>query len=429
VNEQVKPTENALSVSMLASLLSKTLQHRFPGTVTVDAEITNFKSYPSGHWYFSLTDNQSTLSAVMFKGNNRMVRLTAKDGLQVRVQCEINFYAPNGKLQLIVKKMAESSEGDQKAKLDALKAKLIAEGLTALSRKRSLPLMPMHVGIITSSRGAVIRDMITVLSRRWPLAAIHLYSAAVQGEQAPNELIKAINRAIKEQLCDVIIIGRGGGSAEDLSAFNDEILCRAIAASPIPIVSAVGHETDTGLTDLVADVRAATPSQAAELISPDILEIQKRLATLEGRLRSRTEIQLSLGEQRLELITHKLDQSIQANAQRQRDRLTRLTGRLVAPTEYIALKRGVLTHLQQKVEASIDRRLDQIKSNFQQLTVQLDVLSPLATLSRGYGILLKCDGSKDRTIGSVDDLDIDTSIEIRLKDGCIKASVNQIGKE
>lgn len=429
MSEQVTNTEHALTVSTLASLLTETLQSAFPSTVTLDAEISNFKAYPSGHWYFSLTDGQATLSAVMFKGNNRAVRLVARDGLQVRMTCEINFYPPNGKLQLIVKSMAEAGLGDQKAKLDALRAKLIAEGLTDPNRKRPLPTMPRSIGLITSAKGAVIQDMLTVLKRRWPIAEIRLYSAAVQGDAAISELNAALARAIGERYCDVLIIGRGGGASEDFSAFNDESLCRAIAASPIPIVSAVGHETDTGLTDLVADVRAATPSQAAELVSPDRIDIANRLSSLSGRLVSRAQTQIALTEQRLEITIQRLSRQMDTQCRNHRDRLTQLQSRLLPPTEYIAIKRADLVHLTEQLKDRMSRHLEAQRTKLHALASQLDVLSPLATLGRGYGILLKTDGSSDRTIGSITDVEEHAEIEIRLRDGRLGATITQIQQE
>lgn len=422
-------TEQTLTVSTLAARLNDALQSAFPTTVTLDAEISNFKAYPSGHWYFSLTDGQASLSAVMFKGNNRLVRLVARDGLKVRIACEVNFYPPNGKLQLIVKKMAEAGLGDQKAKLDALRAKLVAEGLTDASRKRALPSMPRCIGLITSSKGAVIQDMLAVLNRRWPVAEIRLYSAAVQGEAAAEELQTALAHSIADGRCDVLIIGRGGGASEDFSAFNDESLCRAIAACPIPVVSAVGHETDTGLTDWVADVRAATPSQAAELVSPDQVEIASRVHNLQRRLVSRAETLIALAEQRLELNLQRLSQRIDTQTRNQRDRLQQLRSRLVPPTEYIAIKRADLTHLSRQLHDRIAQRLTVARTQLGGYASQLDVLSPLATLSRGYGIVLKADASADRTIGSVHDVALQSAIEVRLKDGRLDATVTQIQEE
>jgi exodeoxyribonuclease VII large subunit len=429
VSEQVSQSENALTVSTLAALLTQALTEFFPQAVTLDAEITNFKTYPSGHWYFSLTDGDASLSAVMFKGANRLVRLVARDGLKVRVRCEVNFYPPNGRLQLIVKHMTEAGVGDQKAKLEALKAKLIAEGLTDLSRKKPLPAIPRCIGLITSPKGAVIQDMLTILRRRWPLASIRLYSSAVQGDVAPSELTHALKQAASDDFADVLIIGRGGGASEDLSAFNDEQLCRAIAACHIPVISAVGHETDTGLTDLVADIRAATPSQAAEIATPDINDVMRRLSQFEGRLTSRADTLISLAQQRLELITHKLQTAVTQHTQRSRERLRHLENKLVAPTEYIALKRHDVSYLAKRLSQATDQTLKNAHSTLARLATQLDTLSPLATLGRGYGIVLKGDTETDRSIGSVNDIKEQQPVEIRLKDGRLNATVDTIVKE
>ena len=429
MSEQVNKAENALTVSALSALLAQAITEFFPRSVTLDAEISNFKTYPSGHWYFTLTDGDASLSAVMFKGANRLVRLVARDGLKIRVRCEVNFYPPNGRLQLIVKHMAEEGIGDQKAKIEALKAKLIAEGLTDPQRKQSLPAVPRCIGLITSPKGAVVRDMLTILNKRWPLASVRLYSAAVQGDNAPHELVSALKRATRERLVQVLIVGRGGGASEDLSAFNNEQLCRSIAACPIPIISAVGHETDSGLTDLVADLRAATPSQAAEVATPDLPEIFGRLTQLEARVLARAETLISLAQQRLELLIQKLSMSISQHTNRSRDRLRRLERNLLPPSEYIGLKRYDVSHLQTRLSRAIDQGIKQTSTVLTHLTAQLDSLSPLATLSRGYGILLKSDSDSHRSIGSVNDVEEQSPVEIRLKDGTLNATIDQILKD
>ena len=429
MSEQVSQAENAFTVSTLAILLTQALSEFFPSSVTLEAEISNFKTYPSGHWYFSLTDGEASLSAVMFKGSNRLVHLNAKNGLKVRIRCEVNFYPPNGRLQLIVKHMIEAGEGNQKAKLEALKAKFIAEGLTELNRKKTLPEMPNTIGLITSPKGAVVRDMLAILKRRWPIATIYLYSAAVQGEQAPTELFSALARAIQENSADVLIIGRGGGASEDLSAFNDEKLCRAIAACQIPIISAVGHETDAGLTDLVADVRAATPSQAAELASPDIQDVSRRLIQYQDRLISRADTLNSLGQQRLELISNKLWNSTSKLTSQSRETLFRTEKKLIPPTEYIAIKRSDVTHIHNQLIQSIDHQCNVLLTRVRHVTSQLDTLSPLATLGRGYGIILKGDSETERSIESVNDVSKNSPVEIRLKDGSLTAKINEILKD
>ena len=236
-------------------------------------------------------------------------------------------------------------------------------------------------------------------------------------------------QAVADDSADVLIIGRGGGAAEDLSAFNDEHLCRAIAACHIPVISAVGHETDTGLTDLVADIRAATPSQAAEIATPDMGDIRRQLSQFEGRLASRADTLIALAQQRFELTTHKLSTAVSQQTQRSLERLRQLEKRLVAPTEYIALKRYDVNHLSKRLSHATDEIMQGSRSTLAHLSTQLNTLSPLATLGRGYGILLKGDTTTDRSIGSVDDVSEKTPVEIRLKDGRLKATVDQILKD
>lgn len=429
MSEQVASKETTFTISSLSALLTKTLQESFPTTVLVDAEISNFKTYPSGHWYFSLSDERATLNAVMFKGANRLVRLTAGDGVKVRVSCEVNFYSPSGKLQLIVKRMTEQGIGNQKAQFEELKQKLIAEGLTSLDRKRKIPTFPNVIAVVTSPNGAVIQDILTILNQRWPIAEVLLYSSAVQGDSAPRELLHGLKRAIFDARADVIIIGRGGGTSEDLNAFNNELLCRAIATSGIPVVSAVGHETDTGLTDLVADVRAATPSQAAELVTPDVLSLMNQLNSLEQRLLSRTDTQISLGEQRLELCHFKLTEAIDKKTERMKECLNLLKLRLVPPIQYISIKRTDVNYIKLQLDRYISTFMQTKATQLEGLSKQLDVLNPLATLNRGYGIILNRRKDSDRTIGSVGDIVKGGEIEIRLKDGRIDATVERIQKD
>ena len=429
MSEQAQSDASAVTVTALATQLSHALNRAFPSVVSVEGELTNFKAYPSGHWYFSLTDGESTLSCTMFKGANRTVRLVARDGLKVRLSVEVNFYPPNGRLQLIARSMAEAGLGDQKARLDALRAKLVAEGLTDPARKRPLPQYPQCIGVITSPKGAVIRDICTVLQHRWPLAEIRLYSAAVQGDDAPTSLIEALRRAYAERQCDVLILGRGGGSQEDLFAFNDEALVRLVASSPIPIVTAVGHETDTGLVDLVSDRRAATPSQAAELVSPDRAERAQYLAAQMTRLAQRAGNQIALAEQRLELLTYRLDDRADRFVTRLSDQLQTLRQRLVSPAQYMALKSRDLFHLASALHASIHRTVEQYRIRLSHAAGALDVLSPLATLGRGYGIVQRVHEAHAHLIGSIEELEANDTVSIRLRDGAFNAEVLSLIKE
>lgn len=429
MSEQAQSEPVALSVSSLATQLGHALNRAFPTVVTVEGELTNFKAYPSGHWYFSITDTEATLSCAMFKGANRTVRLVARDGLKVRLEVEINFYPPNGRLQLIARRMTEAGLGDQKARLDALRAKLVAEGLTDPARKRPLPRYPKVIGVITSPKGAVIRDMCSVLRHRWPLAEVKLFSAAVQGAEAPAELLHALQRAEQDHTLDVLILGRGGGSQEDLSAFNDEALVRRVAQCRIPIVTAVGHETDTGLVDWVSDRRAATPSQAAELVSPDQSEIRQQLSNHVARLAQRAATQIALAEQRLELLSYRLLDRAERDVNKRREQLVRLEQRLVSPGQYMALKTQDLLHLRRRLERSLDSNLQHQEERLRRLAGALDVLSPLATLGRGYGIVQRQSEEGMQLVGSVREITTGDRLAIRLRDGTLDTRVDAYHEE
>lgn len=429
MSEQAQTDVSALTVTALATQLGHALSRAFPTVVSVEGELTNFKAYPSGHWYFSITDGDASLSCAMFKAANRTVRLVARDGLKVRLTVEINFYPPNGRLQLIARRMVEAGLGDQKARLDALRAKLVAEGLTDPARKRPLPRYPMTIGVITSPKGAVIRDICTVLAHRWPLAEIRLYSAAVQGDEAPNALRDALRKAQQEGLCDVLILGRGGGSQEDLSAFNDEALVRDVASCILPIVTAVGHETDTGLVDLVSDRRAATPSQAAELVSPDKAERHQFVTALLARLAQRAGNQIALAEQRLDLLSYRLHDRAERLLSGLQDRVQRAQQRLVSPGQYIVLKAQDLRHFETLLHTRLHQHLDNAQRRLRQAAGALDMLSPLATLSRGYGIIQRRQGDQMGLVGTIDEITVDEILSIRLRDGSLEAQVLALTKE
>ena len=417
---------NSISVSKLSKLIQNSISHAFPTTLCVEGEISGFKSYPSGHWYFSLIDLKSTIGVAMFRTSNRNVRIIPKNGLQVRLIVDLNFYAPNGKLQLIAKEMIPAGIGKQQDLLLALTNKLRQEGLFDLDKKKPLPVKPQCIGLITSSSGSVFQDMLTILAYRWPIAQIRLYETSVQGDLASRELCKALKNAIYEMTCDVLIIGRGGGSADDLSAFNDEILVRMMASCPIPIVSAVGHETDSGLTDFVADVRAATPSQAAELVSPDKNEVKKHIDGLENTLLKNLEATVSLIEQRLELITLKLASASELLSTNLQSKLFNLKHRLISPSRYIDLKKVGLHKTARELEYLILTILDKRKFKLSNLSEKLNLLSPLSTLTRGYGIISVKKKEIYSLVQSLNDLEKKDNIIIQIHDGVIDAIITQI---
>ena len=274
-----------LSVTELTEEIRKILEGTFP-SVWVQGEISNFKRAPSGHAYFTLKDENSQLRSVMFKNQNRSLKFKLEDGLKILAWGRVNVYSPRGEYQLIVETMEPAGLGGLMLALEQLKAKLAAEGLFDVSRKRPLPRRPHNVGVVTSATGAAVRDIIRIIKRRSPGINILVSPTSVQGDKAPDEIVAALGRLTISGVPEVIIIGRGGGSIEDLWAFNDERVVRAIASCPVPIVSAVGHETDFTLSDLASDLRASTPSAAAELIAPDDEETWETISHMVARLKN-----------------------------------------------------------------------------------------------------------------------------------------------
>src|ERR1700683_1480816 len=271
------------SVSRLNREVRVLLERGF-GTLWVEAEISNFSRPSSGHWYFSLKDANAQVRCAMFRQRNMLCALSARDGQKVLVRARIGLYEPRGEFQLVVEHMEDAGLGALKRQFEELSARLKAEGLFAAERKRPLPALPRRIGVITSPSGAAVRDILHVLARRFPAVAVMIYPVAVQGAQAPAEIFAALALACRRADCDVLILARGGGSLEDLWAFNDERLARAIVASPIPVISGIGHEIDFTIADFAADVRAPTPSAAAELVVPDAQEWLTAFVRLGSRL-------------------------------------------------------------------------------------------------------------------------------------------------
>ena len=350
--------------------------------VRVRGEISNFKVYPSGHFYFSLKDNESTISAVMFSTYAKRIAFTPENGQEVVVLASVDAYVPRGSYNLNVYEMEEYGVGQQLLELEKLKKKLAAEGLFDESRKRPINIYPKAIGVITASNGAAIRDIVTNIKRRYPIADIYVFPSLVQGEQAPAELLKAFNESQKYDL-DTLIIGRGGGASEDLSAFNDENLVRAVANSKMPIIAAVGHEIDMTLIDYVADKRASTPTGAAELATVDKREIEKEFdyasLTMEQAMASLIENK----KEELQTIKEDLDEA-----------------------------------LHNKVE---DQRIE-----LEHLKTQLELLNPKAVLSRGYSISLDENG---KPLTLVKGLKKDKQIKTILSDGELTSVITEIKGE
>ncbi|MGO8879846.1 MAG: exodeoxyribonuclease VII large subunit [Desulfomonilaceae bacterium] len=419
-----------LTVTELTEEIRKVLEGTFP-SVWVQGEISNFKRAPSGHAYFTLKDESSQLRSVMFKNQNRSLKFKLEDGLKILAWGRVNVYSPRGEYQLIVETVEPVGLGGLMLALEQLKAKLAAEGLFDVSRKRPLPKRPHNVGVVTSATGAAVRDIIRIIKRRSPGINILVSPTSVQGGKAPDEIVAALGRLTICGVPEVIIIGRGGGSIEDLWAFNDERVVRAIASCPVPIVSAVGHETDFTLSDLAADLRASTPSAAAELIAPDDEETWDTISHMVARLKNCMLNQLARNAQNLDELTRAFQypmrrieeerskfedflgrmrkSSLRTVTSVRRD-LETMSGRLRPEilkrclTLSIEARKG----LSSRLERSIKLSLEESKHSLTGLSARLDALSPFKVLSRGYSITFrKVDGSvvrKSKTVVPGDEI-------------------------
>ncbi len=374
---------NALSVGAVTRYI-KTLFER-DGTladVLVRGEISNFKRHYSGHCYFTLKDSEATLRAVMFRGRAQLVRFEPKDGMKVVAGGQISVFERDGQYQLYVDQLIPEGVGELSLAFAQLKDKLAAEGLFDEERKRPLPALPRAVGIVTSPTGAAVRDIITVAKRRHPGVRLVLLPVQVQGPEAPGQIVKAIELLNRLEETDVIIVGRGGGSIEELWAFNDEQVVRAIAASRLPVVSAVGHQTDFTLADFAADRRAATPSQAAELVVPDVRELDKYVRTLRGLLETHTRGLLAGRRRRLDLC---------------------LASRLFArPERLFADTRQTLDVAIQRLHQALRATVTAKQHSFRLAAEQLAMLDPLAVLARGYSITRTPEGTVVRKAAAVE---------------------------
>ena len=436
---------DVISVTSLNRMARSLLENHF-GNVTVEGEISNLSTPGSGHWYFTLKDEGSQIRCAMFRNSNMSVRFRPRDGMQIIVRGRLSIYEGRGDYQLIASSLEEAGDGALRRRFEMLKQKLSEEGLFASERKRAMPEHVRHIGVVTSATGAVIRDIVSVLGRRFPAIKITLLPVPVQGVEAIPAIVKAIalaNKRANELAIDVLIVGRGGGSLEDLQAFNEEAVARAIFESQLPIVSAVGHETDFTIADLVADLRAPTPSAAAELLSPDqdemlslfegyqqlfgkiikerlqrssqqllwllkqlkhpgrrLQEHAQTLDMLEGRMLRATRQQLSTANRDVQELQRRLHtRSPMHTLQQQSDRLDSTLQRL---------HRGAL------------QRLASQKAQLAQLARSLDGVSPLNTLQRGYSISFDAEGHVVRDLRSVQ---VGDTLTTRLTDGSISSVV------
>ena len=371
-------------------------------SIAVRGEISNYKLYPSGHHYFTLKDEGGALKCVMFKGNAFKLRFRPENGMKVIALGKISVFPIDGAYQLYVSAMAVDGVGDLHAAFEQLKAKLAAEGLFDPAHKKSLPKYPGTIGIITSSAGAAVHDMLRILRKRYPLTRAVLLPVRVQGVEAPPEIAAAIRYANYYKLADLLIVGRGGGSIEDLWAFNDEIVARAIYDSKIPVISAVGHEPDVTISDFVADLRAATPSNAAELAVPDQDALRQTLDSMSSAMATALQRQVKSAKQHL----HTLSSS----------------PALCSPTGYLDQKRKDTVLLSNRLVSAHIRCVERKKRHFVELTAKLDAMSPLKVLTRGYAITQLESGD---VLRSVEQVNPDDKIVISVSDGKINAIVTE----
>ncbi|MDM5128050.1 exodeoxyribonuclease VII large subunit [Aeromonas salmonicida] len=402
--------QQVFTVTRLNSAVRMILEQDL-GLVWLTGELSNLAMPSSGHWYFSLKDLGAQVRCAMFKGNNRRVAFRPQDGMQVLVQARVSLYEPRGDYQLIIESMQPAGDGVLALRFEELKRRLGAEGLFDEGRKRPLPREPRAVGLVTSATGAALHDMLTVLKRRAPDLPIFIYPTQVQGSAAIGQIVAAIALANRRAEVDVLIVGRGGGSLEDLWCFNEEVVARAIANSAIPVISAVGHEVDVTISDFAADLRAPTPSAAAELVAPDQSARAQRLAHLWQRLvqvinrhqtaarhgfvllQKRLDHQdpkrrLEQQSQRLDELSARLQQLLNQRLHQGERRLANLELRLQAksPERLLAIGRRRHQLAQERLHALITKHQDQASHRLAMLTARLDGVSPLATLGRGYSI-------------------------------------------
>ncbi|MCD8383530.1 MAG: exodeoxyribonuclease VII large subunit [Clostridiales bacterium] len=373
---------------------------RMLSAIAVRGEISNYKRYPSGHHYFSLKDGEGALKCVLFRSSAQRLRFQPENGMKVVARGRITVFPRDGQYQLYADSLIPDGVGELYVAFEQTKARLAQEGLFDESRKKPLPPYPERIALITSAAGAAVHDMIRILKARWPVAQVLLLPVRVQGTQAAAELAGAVRYANAHALADLIIIGRGGGSMEDLWAFNDESLARTIAASELPVISAVGHETDFTIADFVADLRAATPSNAAELAVPDWRELSQHLDQLQARMQG----------------------AVSARLTEERGRLERLSERRVMtdPAAAIEDRRLLLENWQSRLLAQMQSVTHRERNRLAALAAGLDAMSPMKVLARGYSL---AQNGKGRILSSVSQVALGEEITLRLSDGRLNCTV------
>jgi exodeoxyribonuclease VII large subunit len=441
---------DVFTVSRLNREARRLLEGGLPN-LWVSGEISNLARPGSGHIYFTLKDDQAQVSCAMFRGNNRKLTFQPENGSQVLVQAKVSIYEARGNYQLIVEHMEDGGEGLLRRKFEELKVSLGEAGLFDEQHKQSLPKLPGRIGIVTSPTGAAIRDILHILKRRFPAAEVIIYPTRVQGKGANDEIVSALELAIERNECDVLIISRGGGSLEDLWSFNEENVARAIYACPLPIISGVGHEIDFTIADLVADVRAPTPSGAAELVTPDKDELLRTLAALDRRgglslqrlWSAQADIQQQLSQrlnrmhpgavlnqlqQRTDELIRRLIAGTQEQLETQQDEYRQLSLRLrnAVPAEKLARLTERLNARQQQLASEMRHIINTVSSRAAVAAGSLNAVSPLATLERGYAIVR--DSGSGKLVSDVSKLNPGDSISTQLANGQFDATIDSISK-
>ena len=430
-------------VSELSNEMRRLMERSYP-EIWIEGELSSLSVPASGHLYFSLKDNQSQLRCAMFKGRASINRYKPKAGDLVRVRAKISVYTARGDLQCIVQHIEEAGEGLLQRRFEELKAKLNAQGLFDQAHKKDIPRLPKHIGLITSASGAAVKDILTTLKRRCPGIPVTIYPTVVQGDTAAKNIIDAINNSVQHQKCDVLVLTRGGGSIEDLWCFNDEQLAQSIFNCPIPIVSGVGHEVDITIADLVADLRAPTPTAAAEMISPDTSHLLANLQSLHFRLprsmqrlvEQKTQLidmttrqlvhprqQLKQNQLKLETSSKRISQLMQQRLSQHQSQLKQSQQRFKTPITNSSLKKQKINNLGQRFKLANNNNHKQLIQQFSSLSEQLHLVSPLATINRGFSIARD---QNDKILRSKDQVEKNQMIEVQLSDGKLNCTVNEI---
>lgn len=461
-----RPERDVYSVGRLNREVRLLLEAGLP-PVWVEGEISNFSSPASGHWYFTLKDRDAQIRCAMFRARNQTVRFRPKEGQLLQARGRVGLYEPRGDYQLIVEQLEDAGEGALKREFDRLKARLAAEGLFEAARKRPLPRLPRRIAVVTSATGAALRDVLHILARRYPPAAVLVFPVPVQGTAAAAAIQAAIDEVSARADCDVLILARGGGSLEDLWSFNEERVARAIFRCSVPVVTGIGHETDFTIADFVADVRAPTPSGAAQLVVPDRLALLEQLGGLAGRLRLALTRQIAHGAQRHEAVARRLERahpghrlgqqaqqlaallerlrlSIQRQLQQDRQRHAALAQRLgqASPGGRLAQQAQRLDELELRLAEGCRLRIRELEVLRAQMAERLagaihesltrlahrlalaqrglDAVSPLATLGRGFALVTRLDGT---LVQDADQVQVGETISARLARGSISVVV------